>query len=112
MRENQLDINPYVLPETTSWKMAGIHYRDAIFDLLVEKDTATVKVTKGPSGASVHVKLADDSRSLVENESFRYNRQAATISVVGRETSTGPVLKASISLCLLVFTIFAVTVCF
>lgn len=80
LREDQLDINPYLLPETSSWRMYGLHYRGAIFDLFVEQNETTLTLTAKPSGVAVNLKLADNTTTELQVlEPFTFRRQPATV---------------------------------
>lgn len=89
LRENQMNVNPYLLPETSSWRLAGIKYRGATFDLLVESSEATLTVTEKRDYATVNLRLADDfSRDLELNAPFKFKRQNASLTVVEGSTSS------------------------
>jgi len=107
IRKHQLDINPYLLPETTSWRIFGLHYRDAIFDLLIEQDSATITLTKAPASAAVmYMKLAGEqtARGLSINKAYKFKRQQATLSLVhvtrtkSKATGTEPTFALAFAL--------------
>ena len=65
-RKDQMDLNPTKLPNTTSWAMRGVKYRDVSFDVEVHGSYLTVYFKRIPYAATVEVKLENSTTYITQ----------------------------------------------
>ena len=61
-----MDLNPTQLPNTTSWAMRGVKYRDVSFDVEIHGSNLTVYFKRIPYAATVEVKLENSTTYITQ----------------------------------------------
>ena len=80
-REDQMDINPTKLPNTTSWAIRGVKYRGVTFDVDVKGSQISVHFKMMSVNKTVDVKLNGRTVDIQQNKTVTFNKQLMTIKV-------------------------------
>lgn len=83
LHPDRMDVNPYLLPNSSSWSMVGLHYKHVTFDIRVTAENVTITVARKPIGR--HVTITTDGqrayKELVVNVTHSYRHSFSSIRV-------------------------------
>ena len=89
LRKYQMDINPFMIPNTDSWSVHGLNYLGSSMDIEVTADSVTLIVTM-ESHPMVLIEY-DDTRHVVrENQPIVISNLPATLITVDDEHNIEP----------------------
>ena len=77
-REDQIDVNPTKLPNTTSWAIRDVKYRGVSFDVEVHGTNITIHFKTLPENKRVEVKKNEQSVTLTNNL-IKFTKGLATV---------------------------------
>jgi hypothetical protein len=87
---HQLDINPYVLPNTTSWALRGLKYRGFKLDIEIKPADATVTLKSIPQNdgdRQLYITSDGPSRRMAVDEPITFTRTSTTLKAVRCDAS-------------------------
>ncbi|KAL4217202.1 hypothetical protein ACF0H5_023655 [Mactra antiquata] len=81
LHPDRLDLNPSLLPNTTSWSFSGLHYHKAIFDVIITPDHVTITSIHQPDDKYVSIETGQQQRKLPVNQSIKFKHGVISLKI-------------------------------